>query len=98
MNEYSACMRVLNMAEKDKLLMITSSRGCANACSFCYRLEKGLRLRSIPNVVDEMKILNEKYGINYFEFADEFFTLSKKRIEEFNQALEENNLNIKYWV
>jgi len=97
MNEYSNCMHVTGMAPTDKLLLMLSSRGCIGKCSFCFRMEKGLRLRSISNIIEEIKILNDTYNITYFEFADEFFTLSKKRVREFNQALEENNLKIKYW-
>jgi len=97
MEKYSTSMRVLDMSDNDRLLMILSSSGCVNKCSFCYRAEKGLRMRSIPNIIEEVKVLYKKYGITYFEFADEFFALSKKRIREFNQLLDENNLKIKYW-
>ena len=97
MDKYTTCMHVPDMSNTDKFFTIISSRGCCNKCSFCFRMEKGLRLRSIPNVINEIKILNKKYGVNYFLFADEFFALSKKRIEDFKHGLEENNLNIKYW-
>ena len=96
MDKYTNCIRFPGMSNNDRFFSLISSRGCINKCTFCYRIEKGLRLRSIPNVVDEIKILNERYGINYFLFADEFFALSKKRIREFNQKLIEYNLNIKY--
>ena len=97
MEKYTTCINNPGMSKNEKMLIMLSSRGCINECSFCYRMTKGLRLRSISNIMEEIKLLNKTYGITYFEFADEFFSLSKKRIEEFNQALDENNLKIKYW-
>ena len=66
MNRYATCMHVPDMSNHDKFFSVISSRGCINKCSFCFRLEKGLRLRSISNVISEIKILNKKYGVNYF--------------------------------
>ena len=97
MERYTTCIKNPGMSDNERMLILLSSRGCVNKCSFCFRLEKGLRMRSIPNIIEEIKILNKKYGVTYFEFADEFFALSKKRIGDFNQLLEENNLKIKYW-
>jgi len=95
MDIYTTNKKVLDMNDNDKFLMITSSRGCPNKCTFCYRMENGLRLRNMDRVVDEIKLLNKKYGVTYFEFADEFFSLSKNRLIDFNNSVD--NLDIKYW-
>lgn len=83
-------------AQNEQTFAMISSRGCVNKCNFCYRMEKGIRVRSIEKVVEEIKILNNKYGVSVFEFQDELFVFSKERIQKFNQLLKENNLNIKY--
>lgn len=83
-------------AVEEKTFAIISSRGCVNKCNFCYRMEKGIRVRSIDNVVEEIKILYKKYGVSVFDFQDELFVLSKERIRRFNELLAENNINIKY--
>lgn len=80
----------------EQTFAIISTRGCVNACNFCYRMEKGIRVRKIENVVEEIKILYNKYGVSVFEFQDELFVLSKDRIRRFKELLKENNLNIKY--
>lgn len=96
MKSYATCLNLYRMEKGDRVLDITTSRGCTNRCNFCYRMEKGIRLRSIENVITEMKILNEKYAINYFLINDEMFISSPHRIFEFRDALEENNLKIKF--
>ena len=77
-------------------MQLISSRGCINRCTFCYRLEKGLRLRSIDNLMEEMMYLNSKYGVDTFQFQDELFLISEKRIDKFNKALKDNGLEIGY--
>ncbi len=95
MEKYATCLNFGN-AKEDRILGILSSRGCTNRCNFCYRMEKGIRFRSIQNVVEEIKILSKKYGITYFHTQDELFIASKKRIFEFHAALKKNNLTIKF--
>jgi len=97
MDVYTNAFMRIGMTSSDRSLMIISSRGCVNNCSFCYRLQKKLRMRSIANVVDEIKILYHGYGINYFEFGDDCFLIDEKRIEKFFCGLQDNNLDIKFW-
>lgn len=96
MKEYVNSIKNPGMEKEEKSLSLISSRGCPNNCRFCYRMEKGLRLRSIDNLIEEMKILYHKYGVTYFDFSDDFFAITRKRLEEFSQALKDNNLKIKY--
>ena len=96
MEKYATCLALFNKEKGDKTLAILTSRGCVSQCNFCYRMEKGIRFRSIENVVEEMKILKRTYGVNYFLPQDELFFASKKRIFEFHNALKKNNLSIKF--
>ena len=57
-------------------------------------MEKGIRFRSIKNVVEEIKILNKKYGVTYFTMSDELFVASIKRLREFVDTLQKENLKI----
>lgn len=62
---------------------ILSSRSCPYSCSFCSvhkMMGRGLRLRSPELVVDEMQMLYERYGLNYFGFVDDNLTLNKPHI------------------
>lgn len=97
MEKYANCFKLSSMDENDKLLGLLSSRGCINRCNFCYRMEYSIRLRSMEKIVEEIKILKEKYGITYFQFLDELFNYPKERIFEFRDALKKANLKIKFW-
>lgn len=93
---YATCIKFFEHKSNDRYMAITTSRGCINQCSFCQRLEKGYRIRTIENIIEEIEILNKDYGINYFEIMDEMFIISKNRLKEFKNKLKERNLKIKY--
>ena len=78
MEQYSTCLRTPRMTPDDRAFGILTSRGCINRCSFCYRMEKGIRFRSVQNIVSEMKELNELYGITFFLMYDELFVYPRK--------------------
>lgn len=97
MDDYTKSMKY--QAQPDditKSLNVCTTRGCINACSFCYRMEKGIRVRSIDNVLEELRTLKENYGVSYFSFSDEMFVLNKKRLLEFKDKLDMAGLNIIY--
>jgi len=96
MKEYVSCVSLYNMETQDKALDIITSRGCINACNFCYRMEKGIRYRSIKNVIEEIIELKERFGVTYLAIHDELFTYPKKKIFEFKDELEKNDIQIKY--
>ena len=70
-----------------KSFAILSSRGCPYRCNFCYRLEEGFRYRPMDDFIDEMKFLNDRYGISHFMMSDELFMTSKKHVIEFSNKL-----------
>jgi radical SAM superfamily enzyme YgiQ (UPF0313 family) len=68
-----------------KYTTMLTSRGCPFKCSFCSssRLFGGYwRGRSSENVIEEMKIVYEEYGIRNIEFIDDTFTLNQERAEK----------------
>jgi radical SAM superfamily enzyme YgiQ (UPF0313 family) len=62
---------------------IFASRACPLACNFCDMflvMGKKHRKRSVKNIVDEIEVLNKKYGVNFFSFMDDNLTLNKAHI------------------
>lgn len=55
---------------------LVSSRGCVGNCNFCSNKVtwNRWRHRSPKNVVDEMELINKKYGIRHFHFNDDCFS------------------------
>ncbi|HNX80764.1 MAG TPA: radical SAM protein [Candidatus Omnitrophota bacterium] len=83
-------------------LNIMSSRGCFAGCSMCQpTLEmifgKGVRHRSVANVVAEIVELKTKYGIRSVIFWDDTFTMDKNWVTCFCQALTATKLMVSWW-
>lgn len=97
MEEYTSCMMYAGQDKNEKSFQIISGRDCPFECSFCWRMNRGMRLRSWENVIEEMKILRDKYGVSYFEFQDELFLIKKDRLFEFRNLLDEENFKIKFY-
>jgi MoaA/NifB/PqqE/SkfB family radical SAM enzyme len=51
-----------------------------------------MRFRSVQNIVEEVKILNQKYGVTLFLPEDDLFTADKKRVMRLLAALRELNI------
>lgn len=96
MDEYRDSVGFDGMEEGGKILAVTTSRGCINRCNFCYRMEAGIRFRSIPNVMQEMRTLYERYGVRHFNLQDELFISSKKRLGDFRDALRASGMRITF--
>lgn len=55
--------------------------GCPYRCQYCAgKLSTGakLRKRSVPHILNEIKLLHEQYGIDEIHFEDDNFTLNKQ--------------------
>lgn len=61
---------------------IITSKGCIFSCKYCSSsliMGKKFRTRSPENVVDEIQLLTENYGIGELAFLDDIFMLNKKK-------------------
>src|SRR3989344_4896593 len=74
--------------------MITT-RGCPYRCTFCATARTGYRMHSIPRVIEEMKLLVEKYGAKEILIRDDTFTLNRKRTSDLCNAIIEEGLHKK---
>ncbi|MBP7175146.1 MAG: B12-binding domain-containing radical SAM protein [Thermoclostridium sp.] len=72
--------------------MIFTGRGCPYQCAYCAPSpgKQKVRLRSIPLVLDEIKLnLKNNPELKYIIIMDDTFTISRQRIEEFCQGMKE---------
>lgn len=96
MDKYTSCVKFDGMQDDGGFFPITTGRGCVNRCNFCYRLEDGIRFRKIDNVIAEMKILYDQFGVKHFSIQDEIFVVSKRRLFEFRDALKRSGMKITF--
>ena len=95
--EHYVLLRQPNTVRSDRCMSMLSGRGCPFRCNFCYRMDSGFRPRSTAGIIDEIKILKERYKVNYISFDDELMMSSIARTKEIAQAIIDQKLNIKLY-
>ena len=74
--------------------LIMTSRGCPFSCTFCATDNRQVRYRSIEHVLREIRHVRDTYGTVHFTLKDDSFTVDKKRVAEFCDALTREDLRI----
>jgi radical SAM superfamily enzyme YgiQ (UPF0313 family) len=69
------------LGEGRKCAVMTTSRGCGSACTYCAvsNFWGRARFRSPANVVDEMEQLVTEHGVGYIELVDDAFSIDMER-------------------
>jgi radical SAM superfamily enzyme YgiQ (UPF0313 family) len=73
------------------------SRGCPFRCTFCSSRNfwgREVRLRSPENVINEINTVKKLYGTSYFMFWDDSFTINRRIIETYCNAIINSKLKI----
>lgn len=80
----------------NRSMNIIASRGCPFSCNYCYHLfgRGTYRYRSAKNVIGEMEILVDRYGVDFIGFVDDNMMASKKWLFKFCDELEKKKLPI----
>ncbi len=76
------------------VMPVLTGLGCCYKCQFCINviLNRRYRYRTATSIVEEIKKLMKVYGANTFIFYDEDFFINKKRLLEFLDLVERENL------
>lgn len=78
---------------------IITSRGCPYRCTFCSSSElfgRRWRARSSENIIGELRLLRDDYGVSEIEFLDDVFTLDHVRVEETCSLIRREGLDIRW--
>ncbi|MDD5496505.1 MAG: radical SAM protein [Candidatus Omnitrophica bacterium] len=87
--------------QKFPIAPIMITRGCPYSCTFCAgSLVSGrkVRKRSIDNVLAELKLLHDDYGIREFHVIDDNFTMDVSYAKEFLRRLKNLDLGMSWAV
>jgi radical SAM superfamily enzyme YgiQ (UPF0313 family) len=82
------CGNIRHQFNAKSEVAILTTRGCPYACHFCYHVfGRGVRYRSVNNVIEEMEYLIDNYEVETFEIGDECFTAKKSFVMEFCEEI-----------
>jgi len=93
-------MPLENLKHNGKIIFpLVSSRGCVYWCDFCSTVRmfgRGYRMRSPKNVVDEMQLIHNKYGVDQVTFYDDAFSVNRDRVVKICEELQARKLKLKW--
>jgi anaerobic magnesium-protoporphyrin IX monomethyl ester cyclase len=81
-------------------LNMATTRGCPFKCNWCAKPIYGNRYnsRSPENVVEELKMLKQKFNFDHIWFCDDIFGLKPNWVNEFADLVEKENLHFKFKI
>jgi anaerobic magnesium-protoporphyrin IX monomethyl ester cyclase len=81
-------------------LNLATTRGCPFKCNWCAKPIYGNRYNShSPKyIVQQIKYLLEHFNVQRFWMCDDIFGLKPNWVQEFNTALQAENLKISYYI
>ena len=91
----------LSHMPRQRVIDMYTSKGCPFPCSFCYNLNfnrRQWRAKSPEKAVDEIAMLNQRYGINYFIIHDDNFVVDKRRALAIAQLIRKRGFAIRYSI
>ncbi len=76
--------------------VIFTSRGCPFHCAYCHNIfGKRTRFRSPENVIAEIELLTQKYGVKEIQIVDDIFNLDLARAKRVCDLIVERGIKIK---
>jgi len=71
-------------------LPLEAGRGCPFACTFCSTndfFRRRFRLKSPSRMLEEMRLLNLKYGATRFDLIHDMFTVDRRKVVDFCEVM-----------
>jgi anaerobic magnesium-protoporphyrin IX monomethyl ester cyclase len=81
-------------------LNMSTTRGCPFKCNWCAKPIYGNRYnsRSPENVVEEIKLLKDRYAIDHIWFCDDIFGLKPGWVKAFAELLAKEQIDIRFKI
>ena len=78
--------------------LLMGSRGCPYNCSYCATQiwMRRVRYRSLENIIEEIRYVQQRYRTRQFTFKDDSFTVNRKRVMEFCHLLMDAGIKINW--
>ena len=93
---YRKFERMSRMGISDYMVLFTS-RACPYRCLYCHKIfGKGFRARSPENVLTEIRMLHDTYGMREFEIIDDIFNCDLRRAKRIFDLIAESGMKIRF--
>ncbi|MGV8057559.1 MAG: B12-binding domain-containing radical SAM protein [Smithellaceae bacterium] len=89
----------INTREQRKFIIMITSRGCPHSCYFCtssMMSGKKYREREIPDILAEIRVYRERYGIEEVHFWDDNFFANKNKVKKLLSIMIEEFPDIRF--
>jgi len=73
-----------------KGIHLEAGRGCPFVCTFCSTndfFRRNFRLKSSHTLIEQISALKKEYGIDYFSLVHDMYTVDRKKVVEFCDAI-----------
>ncbi|MDE1836200.1 MAG: B12-binding domain-containing radical SAM protein [Euryarchaeota archaeon] len=79
-------------------MAVLTSRGCPFDCSWCSKPTFGrtYRQRSVENVLRELRLLQQRYGVDYVRVCDDVFGIQRSWTEKFLDGMVAADLGMRF--
>ena len=93
MEQYTKFSYIVPVKKRSITMII--ERGCPFECVFCYRnFGRILRYRNVNQVIEEIKLVIDRYGVGHIDFLDEIFNANPNYVKELCNTLIKEGVNI----
>lgn len=75
---------------------IQAARGCTNACTYCSEADATFRVRSVDNIMNEIRLLANEYGVREIHFLDSNFIYKKDFFMKLSGAILDSGLDLTF--
>jgi len=82
--------------DRIRLLPLLTSRGCPFSCTFCFHFNNNHRYHSTKYVIENIRFLKRKYGVNCFYIIDDLFNCDRNRTIELCESIHRENLGVRF--
>ncbi|MFH1861857.1 MAG: radical SAM protein, partial [bacterium] len=84
------------LQRSSRAVSVFTTRGCPFRCTYCHNVfGKKLRKRSTDHVIRELKLLQDKFGVDELEFLDDIFNMDMVRAEQIFDRMYSEGLQFK---
>jgi radical SAM superfamily enzyme YgiQ (UPF0313 family) len=99
MNVYRDFVPHSNFLYGYRYMSVCTSRGCPYHCTFCHNMMgKRFRAHSPARVIEELRILQERFGISHIEILDDIFNCDRQRAIEIMRMISESGMKLKIYL